>query len=43
VEAVRATGFDGVWSCELLSPDHWEWDLWEIAREARERVLAYIA
>ena len=42
VDAVRSTGFDGVWSCELLSPDHWEWDLWEIARETRERMLQHL-
>jgi len=35
VEAVLATGFDGVWSCELASPRHWEWDLWKVARECR--------
>jgi len=43
VHAVKATGFDGVWSSELLSPSHWEWDLWEIARECRDRMLEYIA
>lgn len=42
VDAVRSTGFDGVWSCELLSPRHWEWDLWDIARQTRERMLEYI-
>jgi sugar phosphate isomerase/epimerase len=26
VDAVRATGFDGVWRCELLSPKYWELD-----------------
>ncbi len=26
VDAVLATGFDGVWSCELLSPKYWELD-----------------
>ena len=42
VAAVKATGFDGVWSCELVSPKHWEWDLWDIARECRLRMLQYI-
>ena len=32
VDAVLATGYDGSWSSELLSPKHWEWDLLEIAR-----------
>lgn len=43
VDAVRTTGFDGVWSSELLSPKHWEWDLWEIARECRKRLENYLA
>ena len=38
VAAVKATGFDGVWSSELYSPKHWEWDLMEIALEARARM-----
>ena len=42
VAAVRATGFDGVWSSELLSPKHWEWDLVEIARETKRRMERYI-
>ncbi|WP_312239594.1 TIM barrel protein [Pantoea sp.] len=36
VEAVKATGYDGVWSPELLSPRNWELDLWEVARGCRE-------
>lgn len=43
VAAVRATGFDGVWSPELYSPKHWEWDLLEIAREAKARMERYLA
>ena len=42
VDAVRSTGYDGVWSCELISPKHWEWDLSDIARECRERMLRYL-
>ncbi len=42
VAAVRATGFDGVWSSELLSLKHWEWDLWEIARETKTRMEQYL-
>ncbi len=26
VDAVRATGYDGIWKCELLSPKYWELD-----------------
>lgn len=42
VDAILATGFDGVWSSELLSPKHWEWDLMEIARETKARMEKYI-
>jgi hypothetical protein len=21
-----ATGYEGFWTCEMLSPRHWEWD-----------------
>lgn len=42
VDAVQAAGFDGVWSCELLSPKHWEWDLLEIARETKARMEQYL-
>jgi sugar phosphate isomerase/epimerase len=36
VDAVRATGFDGTWSCELLSPRHWQLDPWRTARDLRQ-------
>jgi len=35
VDAVRATGFDGVWRCELLSPKYWELDPWNTARDLK--------
>jgi sugar phosphate isomerase/epimerase len=35
VDAVRATGFDGIWRCELLSPRYWELDPWNTARDLR--------
>ncbi|HJT79107.1 MAG TPA: sugar phosphate isomerase/epimerase family protein [Gemmataceae bacterium] len=35
VEAVQATGFDGVWRCELLSPKYWELDPWQTARDLK--------
>lgn len=41
VDAVKSTGFNGVWSSELLSPKHWEWDLWEVARETKKRMEQY--
>jgi sugar phosphate isomerase/epimerase len=38
VDAVRATGYDGTWSCELLSPQHWELDPWATNRDLRQLV-----
>jgi sugar phosphate isomerase/epimerase len=35
VDAVRATGFDGIWRCELLSPKYWELDPWKTARDLK--------
>ena len=35
VDAVRATGFDGCWMCELLSPKFWELDPWKTARDLK--------
>jgi sugar phosphate isomerase/epimerase len=43
VAAVRATGFDGVWSAETYSPRHWELDLYDLAATCRQRVLACLA
>ena len=43
VDAVHSTGFDGIWSCELVSPKHWEWDPLDIARECRCRMESYIS
>jgi hypothetical protein len=39
---VKSTGYDGYWSSELLSPKHWEWDLWDVARETKARMERYI-
>lgn len=35
VDAVRATGFDGCWSCALLSPKYWELDPWKTAADLK--------
>jgi sugar phosphate isomerase/epimerase len=35
VEAVKATGFDGIWRCELLSPTYWKLDPWKTARDLK--------
>jgi len=41
-EAVKATGYDGVWSPELLSPDYWERDLWETALACRKSMERFM-
>ena len=38
VDAVRATGYDGTWTCELLSPQHWELDPWTTNRDLRQLI-----
>lgn len=35
VNAVKATGFDGVWRSELLSPKYWELDPWKTAADLK--------
>jgi sugar phosphate isomerase/epimerase len=42
VDAVRSTGFDGVWSAELLSPQHWELDPWKTAADLRAQMAALL-
>ncbi len=41
-DAVKATGFDGVWSAELFSPACWERDHLELARLVHENMTRYI-
>ncbi|MCP4401600.1 MAG: sugar phosphate isomerase/epimerase [bacterium] len=41
VAAVRATGFDGVCSAELLGPKSWEADPLEIAQDMKKRLEHY--
>jgi sugar phosphate isomerase/epimerase len=38
VDAVLATGYDGTWTCELLSPQHWELDPWTTNRDLRQLI-----
>jgi len=42
ITAVRSTGFDGVWSVEMLSKRHWEWDPYALAGELHDRLVAYV-
>jgi sugar phosphate isomerase/epimerase len=43
VDAVKATGFDGIWRCELLSPKYWELDPWQTARDLRQLLEGLLA
>jgi len=42
VDAVRATGYDGMWAAEVFSPKFWEWDLKDIAIEGKKRMMQYL-
>lgn len=42
VEAVKATGYDGVWSCELVSSKHWEMDVSEVADTLSRKMDEYL-
>jgi len=39
VDAVLATGYDGMWAVEMKSERHWEWDPEVLARAIREHAL----
>ncbi len=41
IAAVRATGYNGVWCPEQLSPTHWEDDLWQIGKDNYQSLTAY--
>ena len=41
IKAVKDTGFDGVVSGEILNDQLWEWDLFEIAADMRQRMDQY--
>ena len=43
IEAIRATGYDGLWSVELLGAYHWEWDPLLLARELKQRAEFFLA
>lgn len=41
IEAVRATGYDGVWCPEQLSPTHWEDDLFQIGKDNYDSLIEW--
>ena len=43
VAAIRATGYDGPWSVEMLSEHHWEWDPDALAAELLRRTRSLLA
>jgi len=42
VDAVKSTGYDGYWSCELVSAKHWEDDVFEVASTMSKALDIYI-
>ena len=40
--AIQATGYDGLYSVEMLGDHHWEWDPFLLARELKERAAALL-
>lgn len=43
IEAIRATGYDGLWSVEMLGAYHWEWEPVVLARELKRRAELLLA
>jgi 2-keto-myo-inositol isomerase len=43
VDAIRATGYDGVWSIELFRPEYFAWDPAALARASGDRMRALFA
>jgi sugar phosphate isomerase/epimerase len=42
VDAVKSTGYDGFWSCELVSAKHWEADVLIVAQNMKRYMDQYI-
>jgi sugar phosphate isomerase/epimerase len=42
IEAIQATGYDGLWCVEMMGAHHWEWDPYVLAQELRERAGALL-
>jgi sugar phosphate isomerase/epimerase len=43
IDAVLATGYQGFWTCEMLSTRHWEWDPEVLAASMLDRMRVMIA
>jgi sugar phosphate isomerase/epimerase len=42
VDAVKATGYDGYWSCELVGANYWEDDVFDVASTMSKAMDKYI-
>jgi len=42
VDAVKSSGYDGYWSCELVSAKHWEDDVFVVASAMSKAMDKYI-
>jgi sugar phosphate isomerase/epimerase len=42
IEAIKATGYDGLWCVEMMGAYHWEWDPYVLARELKDRASALL-
>ena len=42
VEAIQATGFDSVWSVEMMTSIHWEWDPEVLTGKLKKRVGVFL-
>jgi sugar phosphate isomerase/epimerase len=43
IAAIQATGYDGLWSVEMLGAYHWEWDPVLLAQELKRRLESLVA
>lgn len=39
IEAIRSTGYDGLWCVEMLGAYHWEWDPFALAEQLKQRAV----
>jgi sugar phosphate isomerase/epimerase len=42
IEAIKATGYDGLWCVEMMGAHHWEWDPFQLARELKVRAQRFL-
>jgi sugar phosphate isomerase/epimerase len=42
IEAIKASGYDGLWCVEMMGAYHWEWDPFLLARELKVRADALL-